>query len=183
MKRLKKQFLAATLVLALGAAVYLNWTLSNTTTVSKNLGESKFVNATVSTTESSAQNTKTDSKSELTDKQQKLFAEAKTSRDKAQDKIIDIANETLNLENTPEKEYNNAQSTVAGIIKNFTLQDTIESTLKAKGFSEVLCYINESGCVVTVLKSELTDDNRIIINSTVKSAANIGFDNISIVTV
>ena len=51
MKKFKKQFLAATLVVALGAAVYLNWSLSTPKTVSKTLGESKYVNATVSTSE------------------------------------------------------------------------------------------------------------------------------------
>ena len=49
MKKLKKHFLAATLVLALGAAVYLNWSLSTTKQTSKVLGESKYVNATLST--------------------------------------------------------------------------------------------------------------------------------------
>nr|MCR5653799.1 SpoIIIAH-like family protein [Ruminococcus sp.] len=178
MKKFKKHFLAATLVIALGAAVYLNWTMTNTKPVTKNLGESKFVNATVSTTKPDSVKTKTTKKSQLNDKQKRLFAEAKTSRDQCQDKVIDTANEILNLENTPEKELTKAQSRVAGIIKNFTLQDTIESTLKAKGFSDVLCYITDDGCTVTVLKSELDDDKQIIIKATVKSAANIGFDKI-----
>ena len=183
MKKFKKQFLAATLVLALGAAVYLNWTMTNTKPVSKNLGESKFVNATVSTTETESSKSKSVSKTEPTDKQQKLFAEARTTRDQTQDKVIDTARETLDIENTPEKELTKAQSRVAGIIKNFTLQDTIESTLKAKGFSDVLCYITDDGCTVTVLKSELTKDNQILIKATVKSTANIDFDKISIVAV
>ena len=183
MKKFKKQFLAATLVIALGAAVYLNWTMSNTKPVSKNLGESKFVNATVSTTESASAKTKSVNKNELTDKQKRLFAEAKTTRDQTQDKVIDTANETLNLESTPEKELTEAQTRAAGIIKNFTLQDTIESTLKAKGFSNVLCYITDDGCTVTVLKSKLSKDNQIIVKATVKSAANIDFNNITIVTV
>lgn len=181
MKKYKKQFLAATLVIALGAAVYLNWTMTTSKPVSRNLGESKFVNATVSTAATSP--TKQVNKTELNDKQKKLFTEAKTARDQCQDKIIDTANETLNLENTSEKDYTEAQSRVAGILKNFTLQDTIESTLKAKGFTDVLCYITDDGCTVTVLKSELTKDNQIIIKATVKSAANISFDKISIVTV
>lgn len=182
MKKFKKHFLAATLVVALGAAVYLNWTLQGTKPVSKNLGESKFVNATVSTVATSSKK-KTDSGVKLTDKQKSFFAEAKASRDQTQDKIIDTANDKLNLESVPEKEQTKAQSRVAGIIKNFTLQDTIESTLKAKGFSNVLCYITDDGCTVTVLKKELSDEKQIMIKATVKSAANIDFDKITIVTV
>lgn len=182
MKKFKKQFLAATLIIALGAAVYLNWSMSNTKPVARKLGETKFVNATVSTTETKEE-TKPSSEPKLTDKQKKLFSEAKTNRDKCQDKVIDTANEKLNLESTPEKEYNDAQNRVAGIIKNFTLQDTIESTLKAKGFSNVLCYITDDGCTVTVLKSELTKDNQVMVKATVKSTANISFDKITIVTI
>ncbi len=183
MKRFKKQFLAATLVLALGAAVYLNWTMTNTKPVTRNLGESKYVNATVSTSKPTSSKKKTEGKSELTDKQKQLFAKAETARNQCQDKVIDTANEVLNLGNTSEKEFTRAQSRVAGIIRNFTLQDTIESTLRAKGFSNVLCYITDDGCTVTVLKNELSDDKQIVIKATVKSAADIGFDKITIVTV
>ena len=183
MKKFKKHFLAATLIIALGAAVYLNWSLTNSKPVSRNLGESKFVNATVSTTKPQPKKTKSSDSSELTEKQKKFFAEAKTNRDKTQDKVIDTAKETLNLEDAPGADLNKAQTRVAGIIKNFTLQDTIESTLKAKGFSNVLCYITDDGCTVTVLKNELKKDNQVIIKATVKTAANIAFDKITIVTV
>ncbi len=182
MKKFKKQFLAATLILALGAAVYLNWTMSGAKSVSRSLGETKFVNATVSTTATNAK-TKQTAKSVLSDKQKKLFSEAKITRDQAQDKVIDTAKETLNLENTSEKDYTKAQSRVAGVLQNFTLQDTIETNLKAKGFSNALCYINDNGCTVTVLKSELNDDKKLIIKAAVKSTANIDFDKVTIVTV
>lgn len=182
MKKFKKQFLAATLIAALGAAVYLNWSMSGAKSVSKNLGESKFVNATVSASESSSK-PKQSGKTRLTDKQKKVFSEGKITRDQTQDKVIDTANEKLKMESTAEKDYTKAQSTIAGILKNFTLQDTIETTLKAKGFSNALCYITDEGCTVTVLKSELSDDKKLIIKATVKSAANINFDKVTIVAV
>lgn len=182
MKKFKKQFLAATLILALGAAVYLNWTMSGAKTVSRSLGESKFVNATVSTTAKTVKAKQT-SKTVLSEKEKKLFSEARMNRDQVQDKVIDTAKETLNLENTSEKDYTKAQSRVAGTLQNFTMQDTIETTLKAKGFSDVLCYINENGCTVTVLKTELNDDKKLIIKAAVKSTANIDFDKVTIVTV
>ena len=183
MKKFKKHFLAATLVIALGAAVYLNWSMTSAKPVTRNLGESKFVNATVSATKPTSSKTKSSDKTKITDKQKRFFSEAKISRDQFQDKVIDTANETLNLENTPEKELTKAQNRVAGIIKNFTLQDTIESTLKAKGFTNVLCYISDDSCTVTVLKSELSKEKQIVVKAAVKSAANIDFDKVSIVTV
>ncbi len=184
MKKFKKQFLAATLVVALGAAVYLNWSLSTPHAVSKTLGESKFVNATVATSAAKkTSNNKVKESPKLTKKQKQFFASAKTTRDTTQDKIIDTASEVLDVDSSSEGEKTEAQSNVAGVIKNFTLQDTIETTLKAKGFSNCLCYINESGCTVTVLKKELKKMKPILVKSTVQSVANIGFDKITIVTV
>ena len=183
MKRFKKQILAASLVLALGAAVYLNWTVSQSPkAVSKTLGESKYVNATVATVEDTKAETKATS-AQLTDKQKDFFANAKSERAKAQDKVIDIASETMKLENTSESELSEAQSQIAGMLKSFTMQDTVETNLKAKGFTEALCYLTDSGCTVDVPSKELTDDSAMIVKATVKSVTNIGFDKITIVAV
>ena len=182
MKKFKKQFLAATLVVALGAAVYLNWSLASPKTVSKTLGESRFVNATVSTT-STEKTTKKTTSDILTDKQKQFFASAKTTRDNTQDKVIDKASEVLGLDSSSKTEKTKAQANVAAVIKNFTLQDTIESTLKAKGFTNCLSYISDGGCTVTVLKDELKRLKPIVVKSTVESITNIGFDKITIVTI
>ena len=191
MKKFKKQFLAAAMIVALGAAVYLNWSMTSPASVTKTLGESKFVNATVATettkpkaSEKSTQKpSSTPVKSNLTQKQKDYFAEAKTNRDKTQDKIIDKASETLGMENLSDSDKTEAQSQVAGVIKNFTYQDTIESALRAKGFSQVLAYVNENGCTVTVPGKELKKGRNIMVKSTVQSVAGISFDKITIITV
>lgn len=182
MKKHKKVILMASLVLALSAAVYLNWSMSTPT--SKVLGESTFVNATMSTQSTPDEAKQTSANvSNLTKEQQNLFAQAKTERDQIQDEIIDIASETLGLEDTAEADRSEAQNQVANIVKNFTIQDSIETTLKAKAFSECICYINDQGCTVTVPESELNDSTSMIIKSTVQSTTNMGFDKITIVTV
>ncbi len=181
MKKFKKQFLAATLVLALGAAVYLNWSLSAKKPVTRTLGESKLVNATISTEATSgATEPKADS---LSDKQKKFFANAKNQRSTTQDKIIDTASKVLKLDSTSDEEKSEAQAQVAGVIKFFTMQDDIETTLRAKGFSDCLCFLNENGCTVTVLKKELNDRSNLSLRATVKSVANVDFEKITIVTV
>ena len=181
MKKHKKVILMATLVLALSAAVYLNWSMSAPT--SKTLGESTYVSATMSTEPSPKEVKQTSANaSNLSKKQQNFFADAKTKRDQTQDKIIDLASETLDLENTAEADRSEAQNQVANTVKNFTLQDSIETTLTAKAFSECLCYINDQGCTVTVPKKELNETTAMIIKSTVQSMTNMGFDKITIVT-
>ncbi len=183
MKIRKKQLIAAALVLSLGAAVYLNWSLTSPKTVSKMLGETKFVNATVSTTATPDETKEVVAVKNLSEKQEKYFASAKTERDKIQDKIIDEANEMLGVDDTPDENKSEAQNMAAAMIKNFTLQNTIESTLKAKGFSQCLCYINEGGCTVTVPKSDMKKNGRVVIKAAVTSTAGIPFDKITVVTV
>lgn len=180
MKKHKKKFLLATLVIALSVAVYLNWSMATPKTTSKILGESKLVNATVSTSPTEKNKV---SSNDLSNKQNDFFASAKIQRKQTQDEIIDKANEILKLEDTSEENRTNAQLQVAGIIKNFTIQDSLETTLKAKAFSECLTFINEEGCIVTVPKKELNDTTSMIIKSTVQSVTNISFDKITIVTV
>lgn len=194
MKKYKKYMLAAVLVFALGAAVYLNWSLSGTQTASKTLGETKFVNATLSTEKTTATektkkvNAKSTEKNEksavkLTSEQKKFFAEAETKRKQMQDSVIDKATEILSVDSTPDDQKTAAQLQVAGILKNFTLQDSIETTLQAKGLTKCLSYINDQGCGVAVLKSELNDSTSMIIKATIKSITNIDFDKIAIITV
>ncbi|MGN1129726.1 MAG: SpoIIIAH-like family protein [Ruminococcus sp.] len=195
MKKYKKYMLAAVLVFALGAAVYLNWSLSGTQTASKTLGETKFVNATLSTenTESNKNTEKVSAKAntnekdetavKLTSEQKKFFAEAETKRKQMQDSVIDKATEILDVDSTPDDQKTAAQLQVAGILKNFTLQDSIETTLQAKGLTKCLSYINDQGCGVAVLKSELNDSTSMIIKATIKSITNIDFDKIAIITV
>lgn len=190
MKKFKKQFLAATLIAALGAAVYLNWSLTTPKSVSKTLGETKFVNATIATTATNPSKAKQTSNSKfkseissLSDKQKNFFAQAKNSRDTTQDKVIDKASEILGVNSSSKDDKSKAKSSVAEILKNYTLQDTIESTLKSKGFSNCLSYISDEGCSVTVLKDDLKRLKPIVVKSTVQSVTNISFDKITIVTI
>ena len=60
------------------------------------------------------------------------------------------------------------------------MQDSIETNLKAKGFSDVVCYLSDDGCTVNVLKSEMKKGSEMQIKAVVTSASNIGFDKITI---
>ena len=98
-----------------------------------------------------------------------------------QDKIIDDANETLNLENVSNDEMSEAQKNVEEILKNFTIQDSIESIVKAKGFSECLCYISDEGVTIIVPDSELNDTSALVIDDAVTSHYEVDYEDISIV--
>ncbi len=178
MKFQKKYIVLAALVLALGAAVYVNWQFSDSSphTTSKELGAASYVNATVGSTSDETVQT-----SALTKSQMDYFAQERTKRQATQDKIIDDAKAVFDLENASDKEKSEAQKDVELIIKNFTVQDSIESIIKAKGFSDCICYISDMGVSVIVPENELNDTTALVIDDAVVTHYSVDYDKISIV--
>ena len=177
MKFQKKHVIAAALVLALGAAVYVNWqfTTNNNTSV-KELGAASYVNATAAATADQAKQTSAQSK-----EQQSFFANERTKRQSTQDKVIDEAEKVFNLDSATENEKNEAQKSVAKMLKIFTVQDSIESIVKAKGFSDCLCQISDEGVTVIVPKNQLNDTAALVIDDAVTSHYSVDFDRISLI--
>ncbi len=172
MKFQKRYVISAAILLALGAAVYVNWQFNSTAaSTPKELGAASYVNATVACTDDEAVET-----SALSKEQRNYFATERTKRQATQDKVIDEAKEIFNLENADEGEVSEAQKN-----KNFTIQDSIESIIKAKGFSECMCYISDDGVTVVVPESELNDSTALIIDDAVISHYDVSYENISIV--
>lgn len=182
MKFQKKYIVLAALVLALGAAVYVNWQFgSNGTEVaSKELGAASYVSATVGSSSSDDEAVQTMA---LSKEQQSYFADERNKRKETQDTIIDDAEKVFDLENSSDEEKSDAQKSVETVIKNFTVQDSIESIIKAKGFSDCLCYISDEGVTVIVPDDELNDTAALVIDDAVTSHYKVDYDKISIVGV
>ena len=119
----------------------------------------------------------------LSSKQENYFATERTKRQETQDDVLDEANEVFELENASEEDISKAQESVEKILKNFTVQDSIESIIKAKGFSECLCYISDEGVTVIVPDSELNDTSVLVINDSVTSHYDVSYEDISVVGV
>lgn len=180
MKFQKKYIIIAALVLALGTAVYINWQFAGTSSgkTSKELGAASYVNATVGSTSTGDEAVQT---SALTKDQKNYFATERTKRQNTQDKVIDEAKKVFDLENATDDAKSDAQKSVEKLLKTFTIQDSVESIVKAKGFSECLCYISDEGVTVIVPDSELNDTSALVIDDAVTSHYEVDFDNISIV--
>lgn len=180
MKIEKRHIVLASLVLALGTAVYINWQFGGTkqNTTAKELGAASYVNATVSNQSTSDEAVETMS---LTKTQQSYFSAERIKRQATQDKVIDDANEIFELEGVSDDAINEAQKSVEEILKTFTIQDSIESIIKAKGFSECLCYISDEGVTVIVPNNELNDTSALVIGDAVTSHYEVDFEDVSIV--
>ena len=178
MKIQKKHVVSAALILALGAAVYVNWQFGGAQAASpKQLGEASYVNANVSTA-TADQSTHNPS---LTRSQENFFASERVKRQSTQDKVIDEAEKVFNLDSATENEKNEAQESVAKMLKIFTVQDSIESIVKAKGFSDCLCQISDEGVTVIVPKNQLNDTAALVIDDAVTSHYSVDFDRISLI--
>ena len=135
MKIQKKHIVMTSLVLALATAVYINYQISQarTTSPAKELGAASYVNATVGETATSDEAA---AAMALSKEQQDFFASERTNRQNTQDKVIDDAEEILDSDSSSDTELTEAQENVERIISFFTTQDTIETIVKAKGFSD-----------------------------------------------
>jgi len=181
MKIQKKHVLASALVLALGAAVYLNWQFSGTPTVSPTSKELGAVTYVSKDTAATADEAKAAAQSALTPRDK--IAKARTERSQAQDKALDEAKNIISLSDTSDDAKEEAVEQAGEIEKRILAQSNIENILTAKGFSECLCYVSDTGCTVTVMSEELSKDAPLIIKDVVMSQLDISFSNIVIVDV
>ena len=181
MKIQKKHILVSALVLALGAAVYLNWQFSGSPSVkatSKELGAATYVSKDTIATADEASLT---GKANLSPKEQ--IAKARTERTQAQDKALDSAKNIISLSDSSEEAKKTAVEQASAIERRILAQSNIENILGAKGFSDILCYVSDTGCTVTVLADEMQKDSPLIIKDVVLSQIDISFNDIVIVDI
>ncbi len=166
----KRQLILAGLVVALGAAVFVNWyytggEISNPQSTTdadyvQNLGEAKYVNAT---------ETKKD-----------VFEELKFERKKQQDESLDKLNDSLKNVSAGSEEAKTITASINALTKNQQLQTELEALVKAKIKGECLITITESGAQVVVAKGVLNDTISLQILEIVISNTDIKAENVII---
>ena len=188
MKIKKRHIVLATLVLALSAAVFVNWQLSDAQGIGsvptgKELGAVSYVNTDVNASSDEVQvNAEIqESEDELSEDQIEYFATSKTERQKTQDEVKTMAMKVLEDSESSDEAREEAVEQMNKLEEIFLSQSRVESTLKAKGFSECLCFLSENSCTVIVPENELEDNSALIIKACVDEVADLPFENISIV--
>ena len=180
MKIKKTHIITAALVLALGAAVYLNWQFSGSSpaqSASKELGAATYVSRNTSATadEPAAK------KGAMTSSDRLILL--RTERTQAQDRALDAAKEIITLSQNSEEVKQAAVEKASEIERRIIAQNNIESLLIAKGFTDALCYASDTGCTVTLLKGEMKKDAPLIIKDIVMSQLDVSFNDIVIVEI
>lgn len=206
----KRQLVIASLVVALGAAVYLNWQFSSTEPITavdteessvKQLGQTTYVNTEVSTTETSSKESsksesskassatkKDDSKSETSTKAVNAeqgsdsghFAAEREKRNDSDAKAVEALTDVIEAASSSESAKKEAVKAAEKLAANIKAQSDIENEVKAKGFDDVFVAINNDNCNVTVYGGNLDDAAAISIKDTVNRQAGISFDKITV---
>jgi stage III sporulation protein AH len=131
----RKHIILASLVVALGLAIFLNYKVSGNSiaTSATNLGDAEYVtNQNVSTSESN------------------FFATARLTRSQNRDTAEEVLKSVTESSSATAEERKTANTTVNQIAKDINTEGQIETLVKAKGFPECVCLINDGTASVVV---------------------------------
>ena len=160
---------AAVMVLALGAAVYLNWSFAREApqnlTVAQTNGTAVETAAAAETAvvtdplESAVETSAADSSVEeqatnknygeaqmvsvSQDSGTEFFEEARLSRSKSRDEALEALNEALKDTSVSEEEKKELTNKLSTQVNNITLETKLETLIKSKGFAD--CVVNLEG--------------------------------------
>ena len=168
----RRQLILATLVVALGAAVFVNWyyTGNNSTIQSpeettssdyvQNLGEAKYVNAS----------------GEAAD----YFSEVKLNRQKSRDEALDALNKSLEKAKSGSEEAKEITKSIDKLTAQIKLESDVEALISAKLASECVAVINEKSAQVVVSKDALSEDAALQIIDVITTNTELSADKIKI---
>ncbi len=205
----KRQLLVGALVVALGAAVYLNWQFSavqpepvteTAASDTKELGQTVYVNTELSG--QTAKKTDTDKAKEAdkqtsgTDKktaaketaaqvststeQQDYFTLERQHRQTARDDAIAALTEMLEAADSSENARKEATAAVEQLSAVIKAESDMEAEIKTKGFADCLVSVNNDNCTVIVPAEGLNEATAVTIKDIVNRQAGIDFDKITI---
>lgn len=176
-KQKNRPVTAAVMVLALGAAVYLNWSFAREApqdiTVTQGEGTAVETAAAAETTEvldPLEEAAETAGEGEVPEEQAanknygeaqmvsvsqdsgtEFFEEARLSRSKARDEALEALNEALKDTSVSEAEKKELTDKLSTQVNNITLETKLETLIKSKGFADCVVNLEGNRANVTVM--------------------------------
>ena len=196
----KKEIIAASLVVLIGLAGYLNWSYQDTVRIRDNesyvetgkmLGEAEMVSANNETeekegdknSEDEAENTEAKETDVPSMETTAYFDDAKMNRETARAAAMESLKEVSEDNSADEQTRKLAGEKLVTCAKNIELESSIENIAAAKGFSDICVYINENSATVTVKRDGLTDDDAAKLTDIITGTAKIPASSIKIIAV
>ena len=194
----KRQIILGALVIALGLAVYLNWSFSEagndltatglSASSDKNYGDAQYVNGSslnaddaMSTAAEGSEGS--DSSSIQTAEGSEYFVSARLTREQSRQEALDVLKDVLSDVKVDEAAQTEAIAASAKIAESIELEAKAENLIKAKGFADCMVYLDEDKANVVVQADELVESQVMQIKDIVASTAKISAANITIVQV
>ncbi len=184
MKKLfaKKQFMMIALVVALGAAVYMNYYFTNEPVLSPEveseptvpdgaLGDAYFVNGAVSDVPKEEVPSAAESD---------YFSQARDSRSAARNEALRLVQETLGRAEASAEEKKAAGEQAALIAERVLQESNIENLIVSKGFADCVVFIDGDKASVVVKADDLQAPESLQIMELVTGHAGIKTENIQI---
>lgn len=191
----RKQIVLAALVVALAAAIYLNWRFSQndggfslasltSSGSSASIGDAAYVNNTVVSGQSKiSSKASSGTASASSPSADNVISQAKLTRQQTRDQADEVLQKVAADSNATASQRNQAVSGINGLAANITNEGNIESLIKAKGFKDCVVFIN-NGYVNVVVRSKTANDinqsDIIQIKDIVMEQTNVSADNIRI---
>lgn len=156
----------ATLVLALGAAVYMNWNFAKSTPQTVSTEPEAAVSASaeaegvavydpLSTEQAEETANKNYGEAQLVSANQdtgtEFFESARLARTKARDEALDSIQKTLKNAGLSEDEKEKLTEELEMQVSNITTETNLENKIKAKGFADCVVTLGPSRADVTVM--------------------------------
>ena len=180
MKFGKKQLVLASLVLALGAAVYLNWQFAGTgrlpvgdsSSETSQLGAAQLVNNTyVETVNDGAESGGASGDA---------LAQARMDRQNSRDQALELLDGVLEDVDSDSAAKQQAVEEASAIAQNILAESNVESLLEAKGYTDCVAYITAQECSV-VLAGAVEEADTLIVQEVVMEQTGLTADKIKII--
>ncbi len=187
----KKEIIAASLVVLIGLAGYLNWSYQDTVNVrdgesyvetGKKLGEAQYVNSTEEVEENGGAE-QTSENVETVSGDSGYFEQARLDKEKSRSKALEILNETAGNNSFDEEIRKKAGDKIILQAQNVEKENQIESVAKSKGYNEICVYADEDKATVTVRKEGFSEDDVVKLTEIAADNLKMSAKNIKIVEV
>lgn len=209
----KKEIIAASLVVLIGVAGYLNWSYQDNIRVQdgesyietgKKLGEAQYVNSTQEVEENQPGGENTDSeaassdgaeetgengnqeesvKVEQTSGSENYFEQARMDKETSRSKSLEILNQTAENEKFDSEIRQKAGDKILAVANNVQKESEIESIAQSKGYSEICVYADDNTANIMVRKDGFCDEDVVKLTAIATEQLKISAQNIKIVEV
>lgn len=188
----KKELIAASLVVLIGMAGYLNWSYQDTIHVTdgesyietgKKLGEAQYVSGVEENIEETEAAVETEDTAEIVTDTGGYFEQAKLNRETSRSKSLEILNSTAENEKFDQEIRQKAGDKILETAENTERENTMESIAQSKGYAEICVYLEDNSANIMVRKEGFSEEDVVKLTDIATETLNLSANNIKIVEV